>query len=211
MPAEESLEEMKERYRKSAQEYFRKHKDGPAPPETTLQARQRFITLASLALLRVQRPDVHYFNELQLRYPRVGRWPAGDVVPDNMVVLYVGKLDVAAVFDLAEQPARPFWTLDYTSDEVERKSYDKSFEKYERALKVPNCLMFNTSTGELKLYRHNGREYDLVAPNISGRYSIPELGVQVGMLNDSVRFWLGSSLLMLPGEMRREIDELRQS
>lgn len=210
MPADESFEEMKERYRKTAQEYFRKHKDGPAPPETTLQAKQRFITLASLALLRAHRPDVHYFNELQLRYPRAGRQPAGDVVPDNMIVLYDGKLDVDAAFDLSVQPARPFWTLDYTSDEVERKSYDKSFEKYERALKVPNCLMFNTSTIALKLYRHNGRKYDLVAPNISCRYSIPELGVQVGLLNDSVRFWLGSSLLMLPDEMRREIDELRQ-
>jgi hypothetical protein len=47
MPTEESREELKERYRKAAQEYFRQQRDRN-PPETVSQATQREITLTSL-------------------------------------------------------------------------------------------------------------------------------------------------------------------
>jgi len=62
------------------------------------------------------------------------------------------------------------------------------------------------STLTARACERTAAHFSILIANIS----IPELGLQVGMLNDTVRFWLGSSLLMLPGEMRREIDELRQ-
>ena len=81
MPANERPDNLDEVFRKSAQEYFRKHKDGPAPPESVPQATQRMITVSSFSLIEVDRPDVHHFNELRVKYPSKGRRP-GEVVPD---------------------------------------------------------------------------------------------------------------------------------
>jgi hypothetical protein len=73
-------------YEAAAQEYLRS-----LPPEhfmeATAQARQREITLESLALLKARRADVHVFNELLVQYPVAGQRRPGQVVPDNMVVL----------------------------------------------------------------------------------------------------------------------------
>jgi len=56
--------------------------------EATAQGRQREITLESLALVHARRPDVQVFNELLVQYPRRGRQKIGQVVPDNMVVVW---------------------------------------------------------------------------------------------------------------------------
>lgn len=207
---EPSRDELAEIYEKAAQEYFREHMDGPAPPETATQATQRHITLASLDLLKTARSDVHVYNELLVRYPRVGRLPAGEVVPDNMVVIHDGQLEVDDVYDLSAQPARPFWTLDYISERYPRKSYHKNVDKYERHLKVPYCLTFNTEYRELALFRHHGQEYIRVEANDNGRFAVPELELEVALREGFVRFWHRGNLLLLPAEMQREIDELRR-
>ena len=55
-------------YEREAQAYLRS-----LPPEhfreATAQGTQRAITLASLALLKARRPDIHIFNELLVQYP----------------------------------------------------------------------------------------------------------------------------------------------
>jgi hypothetical protein len=205
MIPEESREELAERYEKAAQEYFREHMDGPAPPETATQGTQRHITLASLDLLTAARSDVHVFNELLVRFPR-----AGEVVPDNMVVVHDGPLEVDDVYDITAQPTRPFWMLDYISDNYPRKSYHKNFDKYERLLKVRYCLTFKTEFRELALYRHNGREYIRVEANDNGRFAIPELELEVALREGWVRFWRRGDLLLLPAEMQQQIDETRR-
>src|SRR5438105_2046562 len=83
--------------------------------ESKSQAVQRAITLACLALVTALRPDVHVFNELLVQYPRPRRRRPGQVVPDNMVVLYSGALDVDLSYDVPLQPARPFWVMEWVS------------------------------------------------------------------------------------------------
>jgi Uma2 family endonuclease len=209
MPTEESREELEQRYRKAAQDYFREHMDGTAPPETVSQATQREITLASFELLIARRADVHLFNELLVRYPSEGRQQTGDVVPDNMVVVHDGPLAVDDQYDMAVQPARPFWVLDYISDDFIRKDYRRNFNTYEGTLKVPYCLTFRTEAEELRLYHHNGERYVSVKPNARQRHAIPELELEVALLAGWVRFWYRGELLLRPAELQRELEEAR--
>jgi hypothetical protein len=73
-------------YEEAAQAYLHS-----LPPEHFMeaigQAKQREITLESLALLKTRRADVQVFNELLVQYPVPGQRKPGQVVPDNMVVL----------------------------------------------------------------------------------------------------------------------------
>jgi hypothetical protein len=75
--------------------------------EATSQATQRKITLESLALVKVRRPDVHVFNELLVQYPRKGERKPGQVVPDNMVVLHDQPIKAEGSYDLPLQPVGP--------------------------------------------------------------------------------------------------------
>src|SRR5437868_860533 len=72
--------------------------------EATPHAKQREITLESLALVNAARSDVHVFNELLVQYPSKRRKRPGQVVPDNMVVIYDGVLKVEGSYDTPLQP-----------------------------------------------------------------------------------------------------------
>src|SRR5205807_5674680 len=87
------------RYYQAAQDYLRKL---PLEHfmESTPQATQREITLASLALVRAQRTDVHVYNELLVQYRKPRRKKPAQVVPDNMVVVYAGELKAEGSYDV---------------------------------------------------------------------------------------------------------------
>jgi Uma2 family endonuclease len=178
--------------------------------EATDQATQRTITLESLALVKARRADFHVFNELLVQYPLPGRRKPGQVVPDNMVVLTTEPIRASTSYNVPLEPARPFWVLAYVSKGNKRKDYDKSFRKYERQLKVPYYLVFCPDEQELTLYRHNGRAYVRVKPNRQGRYAIPKLDLEVGLLDGWVRFWYVGKLLPLPADLLRALDKARQ-
>jgi Uma2 family endonuclease len=179
-----------------------------APPQAT----QRSITLASLALVSDDRSDVQVFNELLVQYPH----PSGQrrrprqVVPDNAVMVWPEPLQIERSFNLVEQPCKPFWVMEYVSKTNERKDYEESMHKYEHELKVPYYLLFVPEEQELTLYRHNGEKYFSVQPNEHGRYAIPELEMEVGVLDGWVRFWYRGALLPLPAELKRELDKVRR-
>src|SRR5258707_10165241 len=86
-------------YEEAAQEYLRSL---PLEHfmEATAQAAQRKITLESLDLLHVRRPDVQVFNELLVQYPQGPRHEPGQVVPDNMVVVWKEPIKAEGSFDL---------------------------------------------------------------------------------------------------------------
>ncbi len=178
--------------------------------EAIPQATQRKITLESLDLLHSRRPDVHVFNELLIQYPLQGRRKPGQVVPDNMVVLTTEPIRAESSYNVPLEPARPFWTLEYVSKGNPRKDYEDSFRKYERNLKVPYYLVFYPEAGELTLYHHNKRKYVTVKPNERGRLAIPELDLEVSLLDGWVRFWHKDDLLPLPAELQSDLDEARQ-
>jgi hypothetical protein len=196
-------------YENAAQAYLRS-----LPPEHFMeavpQATQRKIFVVSADLIEPHHPEMHSFNELLVQYPH-GRPPViRQVVPDNMVVLHDGPIRATTSFNLPLQPAGPFWVLEYVSKGSQRKDYEESFDKYEKELKVPYYLVFYPDNQELTLYRHTGRKYRTVTPNENGRYPIPELELELGLLEGWVRFWFRGELLPLPAELQEELDQTRR-
>jgi Uma2 family endonuclease len=178
--------------------------------EATAQATQRKITLESLDVVRVYRPDLHVFNELLVQYPYGPDEEKQQIVPDNMAVISKEPLQVEGHFSVPLQTARPFWVMEYVSKHNKRKDYDRSFKKYERELKVPYYLIFYPDNQELSLYKHTGRKYVSVKPNEHGRYPIPELEIEVALLDGWVRFWFRGHLVPLPADMERQLTEERR-
>jgi Uma2 family endonuclease len=197
-------------YHAAAQEYLRKL---PLEHfmEATPQARQREITLESLALVRAQRADFHLFNELLVQYPLPRKKKPGQVVPDNMVVLHPGPLNPEGSYDVPLQPAPPFWVLEYVSKGNSRMDYEDNMHKYEQELKVPYFLLFYPEHQELILNCHTGERYRTVLPNEQGRYAIPEIEVEMAILDKWVRFWYRGELLPLPGEMLNQLTTEREA
>jgi Uma2 family endonuclease len=115
-------------YEKAAQEYLRS-----LPLEHFMegidQARQREITLESLALLKTRRPDVQVFNELLVQYPVRGRSRPGQVVPDNMVIISDQPVQAKLSYSTPVEAAKPFWVFEYVSQGNRRKDYEDSFRK----------------------------------------------------------------------------------
>jgi Uma2 family endonuclease len=177
--------------------------------ESTPQATQREITLESLALVRAVRPDVQVFNELLVQYPQRGK-RIGQIVPDNMVVVWPEPIVADGSYDMPVQPTRPFWVMEYVSKSNRRKDYDRSFPKYEQHLKVPYFLLFVPDADEMTLYRRRRARYQSVRPDADERYAIPELDMKVGLLAGWVRYWFRGELLDLPGDLLRSRDEARQ-
>ncbi|HEV3259236.1 MAG TPA: Uma2 family endonuclease [Gemmataceae bacterium] len=193
-------------YEEAAQAYLRS-----LPPEHFMeaigQAKQREITLESLALLKARRPDVQVFNELLVQYPVPHQRKPGQVVPDNMVVVCDQPIQADTSYNLPLEPAGPFWVLEYVSNHIKRKDYEASFDKYERDLKVPYYLVFYPEQQELTLYRHTGKKYVSVKPNKHGRYPIPQLTLELALHDGWVRFWYEGELLPLPADFQRALDE----
>jgi hypothetical protein len=99
--------------------------------------------------------------------------------------------------------------LEYVSKYSERKDYEENHKRYERELKVPYYLVFYPDNEELTVFRLTGRKYATVKPNAAGRLPIPELDLEVGLLDGWVRFWFRSELLPLPGDLLKERDAER--
>jgi Uma2 family endonuclease len=195
-------------YEEYAREYLRKLPLSHFM-EAIDQARQREITVESLALVRARRNDFHVYNELLVQYPRQGKKKPGQVVPDNMVVLSKEPLIAESSFNLPLEPAGPFWVMEYVSKRNKRKDYEDNLKKYEQELKVPYYLIFYPETQDLTLYRHNGEKYVSVKPNEHGRYALPEVDIELALLDGWVRYWYQGELLPLPADMQRQVGELQ--
>lgn len=50
-----------------------------------------------------------------------------------------------------------------------------------------------------------------VKPNAQRRWPIPELELEVGLLNGWVRIWYQGRLLPLPADLQRELDETQRA
>ena len=178
--------------------------------ESTPQAQQRKITLASLDLVSARRPDVQLFNELLVQY-LIGREETlRQVVPDNMVVVHDQPIKAKGSFDAPLQPAPPFWVMEYISKGSERKDYEDSYAKYEKELKVPYYLTFYPDEQELTLYHRNRSRYVSVKPNANGRLLIAELEIEIAILDEWARYWFRGELLPLTAELQAAVDKWKQ-
>jgi Uma2 family endonuclease len=193
-------------YERAAAEYLRS-----LPPEhfmeATPKATQREISLASLALLKSMRGSIQVCNELLVQYFWKGK--LRQVVPDNMVLDSDQPVQAVGSFNVELEPAGPFWVLEYISKSSRRKDYKDSFRKYQRELRVPYRLLFYPERQDLRLYRHDGQRYVRVEANLAGRLAIPELNLELGLLNGSVRFWYSGRLLELPGDLQQRFEQLQ--
>jgi Uma2 family endonuclease len=196
------------RYYDAAQAYLRS-----LPPEHFMeavpQATQRKITLESLDLVHAARPEVQVFNELLVQYPRPDD-EIGQVVPDNMVVVWEQPIEADGSFDIPTQPCGLFWVLEYVSKSSKRKDYEDNMQKYERELKVPYYLLFVPDVLELELFQRKRSRYVSVKPNREGRLALPELELEMCLLDGWVRFWFRGRLLPLPAELQNELEQTRQ-
>jgi Uma2 family endonuclease len=177
--------------------------------EAYAQGTQRQITLASFGLIRAIRPDVQCFNELLVQYPRPEGNRLGQVVPDNMVVIHPEPIQVRGSFNLPLQPVRPFLMLEYVSKYNMRKDYEGNLLKYQDYLKVPCYLLFYPDNEELTVFRMAGDRYVSVTPNAAGRLPIPELELEAAILDGWVRYWFRGELLPLPGDLLRQLNDVR--
>jgi Uma2 family endonuclease len=178
--------------------------------EATSQAYQRKITLESLDLVSARNPTVQVFNELLVQYPHGRQKRIRQVVPDNMVAIHREPLRAVGSYNVPFQPVGPFWVLEYVSRENKRKDYEDSFAKYERELKVPYYLLFYPDNQELTLFHHGGRKYRTVTANDRGRYALPELDLEVSLLDGWARYWYQGELLPLPADLLRQLEEAHQ-
>src|SRR5262249_51347637 len=132
------------------------------------------------------------------------------VVPDNMIVVYQGEIEAVGSYDVPLQPVGPLFVLEYVSKSSIRKDYEESFRKYERELKVPYYLVFYPDNHEWTLFKRGKSRYSALVPDARGRSAIPELELEVGLLDGWVRFWFRGELLARPAEMQQRLDEALQ-
>jgi len=98
--------------------------------------------------------------------------------------------------------------LEYVSRSNRRKDYEDNMRKYEHELKVPYYLLFAPHEQEVTLYRHTGERYVSVPANEHGRHTLPELELEMALLDGWVRYWFRGELLPLPGDLLSRVDEL---
>jgi Uma2 family endonuclease len=171
--------------------------------EALPQSTQRRITVESLDLLRARRPEVQVFNELLIQYffkDRLRR-----VVPDNVIRLSQKQLIAKQSFNIELEKEQPFLVLEYISPASHRKDYHDHFRMYERELEVPYCLLFYPERQDLQLHHLEGASYQRLSANPQGRYAIPELELEIGLLDSWVRFWHRGELLPLPADLEKEV------
>jgi Uma2 family endonuclease len=177
--------------------------------ESVRQSNQRKVSTVSLGLIAQKRPALQVFGELLVQYPG-GRDTIRQVVPDNMVVVHPEPIQADGSYDVPHQPVGPFWVLEYVSRSNKRKDYETNFVKYERELKVPYYLIFYPDDQELSLYRRGARKYVSVKPNARERLDVPELEIEVALLDGWVRFWYQGELVPLPEDLQRDLEEMRR-
>ena len=145
------------------------------------------------------------FNELLVQYDRGENKRPGQVVPDNMIVIHDKPIVADLSYDVPIQPVPPFWVLDYLSKNSTRKDYLNNMEQYESELKIPYYMRYCRDTEDLTLFQLRRGKFIAVEPNYRGRLELPELELEMALLDGWVRFWHRAELLLLPGELLNAI------
>lgn len=180
--------------------------------ESTPQATQRKITLESFDLIHAARPDIWCYNELLIQYPMTDIRDIARVVPDNLVVIHDEPIRGTGSFNTPFEDAKPFLVLEYVSEENQYKDYVENMGRYEKHLKVPYYLLFEPEKKQVLLYKLSAakKKYVSVRPNQNDRLALQELELEVGMLDEWVRFWFRGKLLALPAELVSELEEVKR-
>lgn len=172
--------------------------------ESVIHSSQKQITLCSLKLVKMVRPDVHFFSELLIQYFHEGQLRR--VVPDSMVVVCAKTPKPSGSYNVPREPTGPFLVIEYVSSEYHVKDYETNFRKYKDELFVPYYLLFNCITLRLDLYHLEGSVYIPIEPDANGRRAMPELDLEISQIDGWVRFWHLGELLALPDELKELVN-----
>ena len=174
--------------------------------QSTFQTTQCKITLESFDLICAVRPEIHIFSELLVQYGPISNLLR--VVPDNMVIIYEGEIDATGSYNMHnDEKSKPFLMIEYVSESNKRKDYVDNMLRYERDLHVPYYLLFEPENQILSLFKMNARKkYATVKANAEERFAIPELELEVGILDSWVRYWFRGELQALPVELSEELE-----
>jgi len=174
--------------------------------ESVAQATQRRITVLSFDQIATMRPDIQCFSELLIQYPIPGENPdrPARVVPDNMIVAHPVPIAAETSFMQPLQPVGPTLVLEYVSKSNPRKDYEDSYRKYEQ-LQVPYYLLFHADDETLRLFKMMHGQYLALVPDSLDRFAIPELELEVGVVDGWARFWFRGELLPLTAELLADL------
>jgi Uma2 family endonuclease len=94
------------------------------------------------------------------------------------------------------------------SEERDRTPQRGKFWVYEQAIRSPYYAIFDRERRSLDVYLHHEGEYVRMEPNAAGRYSLPRLGLELGLWEGLyrgfdllwTRFWDAATGEMLPTE-----------
>ena len=177
--------------------------------QSTFQTTQCKITLESFDLICAVRPEIHIFSELLVQYGPISNLL--HVVPDNMVIIYEGEIDATGSYNIHnDEKSKPFLMIEYVSESNKRKDYVDNMVRYERDLHVPYYLLFEPENQVLSLFKMNARKkYVAVKANAEERFAIPELELEVGILDNWVRYWFRGELQALPVELSEELERTK--
>ena len=177
--------------------------------QSTFQTTQCKITLESFDLICAVRPEIHIFSELLVQYGPISNLLR--VVPDNMVIIYEGEIEATGSYNMHnDEKSKPFLMIEYVSESNKRKDYVDNMVRYERDLHVPYYLLFEPENQVLSLFEMNARKkYVAVKANAQERFAIPELDLEVGILDSWVRYWFRGELQALPVELSEELDKTK--
>jgi hypothetical protein len=194
-------------YEEAARAYYRS-----LPVEDTIdparQGHSRKITLASFSLIREMRRDVQCFNELMIEYPTSATDITGRVVPNHFVVIHSEPIKAYATYDISRQPTRPVLAIEYVT-EYRRKEFEENAGTFERDLCIPYYLRVYPHDAKLTLFHLVDGRYCPVESNKAGRYAIPELELEAGLLEGWVRYWFRGEFVPLPGDLLRQVTAAR--
>jgi len=126
-----------------------------------------------------------------------------------MIVVDPLPINPMTSWDMPFQRERPFLVMEYISKNHPRKDSETSFEKYEKKLKVPYYLMFHPEHQELTLFRLRGKSYGCVKPNSAGRFRIPKLELEIGLIGDWGRYWFRGELMLITAELEERNERNR--
>jgi Uma2 family endonuclease len=208
MPTVEMAIPTREEYERMAYEYM-----ASLPPEHFMELHgygiQRTITVSSLELLTARRPNVHICSELLIQYPRSDS-STGRVVPDCMIVVQNSPIEADISFNTAyEEAERPFMVIEYVAKGAKnkRKDYEINRTRYEQELKVPYYLLFDPLTKKLTFLHLVDGKYIELKRNENQRYPVPELDLEIAVLDGWVRYWYEGELLPVPKETLVKLEE----
>jgi hypothetical protein len=98
------------------------------------------------------------------------------------------------------------------SNEIYPKKAGK-FWVYEQAVKIPYYAIYEESKASVEVYHLVNGRYQLIKPNDRGHYSIPQMGVELGIQFGKeetpipwLRFWDADGNLLLTGDERAVVE-----